>query len=152
MFSKLVELVRADVDRQIGWGKTELRRQGRYAAITAALAVGAALSALGAIAVGCIALYSWLEMRYGAFVALAILGGGFALLAFLLLDVFVRHRPKVRRPPALQSVRPAMLITPSSRRAIAKPSRPARKYRGLRTTTCATDHGSLCSEPWPWRC
>jgi hypothetical protein len=111
MFGKLVGLVRADVDRQIGWVKGEVRRQGRYAALTAALAAAAALSALGAIVVGCVALYAWLAMRYGPSAALGVLGGGFALLAFMLFVLaFARHRPKVRAAPALQSARPAALL------------------------------------------
>jgi len=111
MFGKLVDLVRADVDRQVAWVNTEIGRQGRYAALTGGLVTAAALSALGAVVVGCMALYSWLEMRYGAFVALALLGGGFALLAFILIVLaFARHRPKFRHPPALQTTRPATLI------------------------------------------
>jgi hypothetical protein len=111
MFGKLVDLVRADFDRQIGWVKGEIKRQGRYAALTAALVAAAALSTLGAVVVGCIALYSWLEMRYGPFVAFAVLGGGFAVLAFMLFVLaFARHRPRVRHAPALQSTRPATLI------------------------------------------
>jgi hypothetical protein len=110
MFGKLVDLARADLDRQIGWVKGEIRRQGRYAALTATLAAAAALSALGAVVVGCIALYSWLAMRYGPSVALGALGGGFALLAFMLFVLaFARHRPKVRHAPTLQSTRPATL-------------------------------------------
>ena len=111
MLGKLVDLVRADVDRQVAWVKTEIGRQGRYAALTAGLVAAAALSALGAFVVGCIALYAWLEMRYGPFVALAALGGGFALLALILFVLaFARHRPKVRHPPALQAARPATLV------------------------------------------
>jgi hypothetical protein len=111
MFGKLVGLVRADIDRQIAWVKAEVGRQGRYAAVTAALVVVAVLSALGAIVVGCTALYWWLESRYGPAVAFAVLGGGFALIAFMLFVLaFARHRPTVRPAPTLQSVRPAILV------------------------------------------
>jgi hypothetical protein len=111
MFGKLVGLVRTDLDRQFGWLKAEVRRQGRYASLTAGLVAAAALSALGAVVVGCIALYSWIAMRYGAYFAFAALGGGFALLSFMLFVVaLARHRPKVRPAPELQSVLPATLI------------------------------------------
>ena len=111
MFGKFVDLMRADVDRQIAWLKAEVKRQARYAALTAALAAAAALSALAAVVVGCIALYWWLAMRHGPNVAFAVLGGGFALLAFVLFVlVFARHRPKPTDQPTLQSARPATLI------------------------------------------
>jgi hypothetical protein len=111
MFGRLVDLVRADIDRQTAWLKAELGRQSRYMALTLVLAAAAALCALGAIVVGCTALYWWLAMRYGAYVAFAVLGGGFALFAFMLFVLaFARHRPKVRHPPVLQSVRPATLV------------------------------------------
>jgi Putative Actinobacterial Holin-X, holin superfamily III len=111
MFGKLIDLVRGDIDRQLAWVKTEVGRQGRYAALTAALVAVAALSALGAIVVGCVALYWWLATRYSPYLAFAVLGGGFALLAFILFVLaFGRHRPKVRSAPALQSARPATLI------------------------------------------
>jgi hypothetical protein len=111
MFGRLLALVRADIDRQVAWLKAELERQGRYVVLTVVLAVAAALCALGAIVVGCTALYWWLALRYGAAVAFAVLGGGFALLAFMLFVLaFARHRPKMRHPPGMQSARPANLI------------------------------------------
>ena len=111
MFGRLAALVRADVDRQIAWLRTELGRQSRYVVLTLVLAAAAALCALGAIVVGCVALYAWLAMRFGPNVAFAVLGGGFALLAFMLCVLaFARHRPKVRHPPTPQSVRPATLV------------------------------------------
>jgi hypothetical protein len=59
-------------------------------ALTAALGVAAALSALGAVAVGCIVLYWWLAVQHGPNVALAVLGGGFALLASVLFALMSR--------------------------------------------------------------
>ena len=111
MLGAFVDLIRADVDRQIAWLKAEAKRQARYGALTAALAAAAALSALAAVVVGCIALYWWLAMRHGPHVAFAVLGGGFALLALLLsVLMFARRRSKLPPPPTLQSVRPATLI------------------------------------------
>jgi Putative Actinobacterial Holin-X, holin superfamily III len=111
MFGRLVALVRADIDRQIAWLKAEFERQGRHVALTVVLAAAAALCALGAIVVGCTAFYWWLALRYGAAVAFAVLGGGLALLAFMLFVLaFARHRPKMHHPPVLQSVRPATLV------------------------------------------
>lgn len=111
MFGRLVALVRSDIDRQTAWLKAELGRQSRYVGLTMVLAAAAALCALGAIVVGCVALHWWLAMRYGRNVAFAALGGGFALLALMLFVLaFARHRPKLQHPPALQSVRPATLV------------------------------------------
>ena len=60
MFAPLLGVVRADIDRQMGWARAEVRRQIRYAVLIGAIAGMAALAALGALAVGLIALHSWL--------------------------------------------------------------------------------------------
>ena len=52
MFAPLLGAIRADIDRQVGWAKDEVRRQTRYATLTGVLAGVAALAALGAIVVG----------------------------------------------------------------------------------------------------
>ena len=52
MFAPLLDGIRADIDRQIGWAKAEVRRQTRYRALIAVVAGVAALAALGAIVVG----------------------------------------------------------------------------------------------------
>ena len=49
MFAPLLGAIRADIDRQVGWAKDEIRRQTRYATLTGVLAGVAALAALGAI-------------------------------------------------------------------------------------------------------
>jgi len=69
MFAALLGAVRADIDRQIGWAKHEVKRQTRYTALIGILAGVAALATLGAIVVGLIALHSWLAMQIGPFVA-----------------------------------------------------------------------------------
>ena len=53
--------------------------------IAAALLVGGVLAVFGAIAVGAIALFHFLELRYGANTAFAALGGGFLALGAILL-------------------------------------------------------------------
>jgi len=60
MFAPLLGVVRADIDRQMGWARAEVRRQIRYAVLIGAIAGMAALAALGALTVGLIALHSWL--------------------------------------------------------------------------------------------
>jgi Zn-dependent protease with chaperone function len=111
MFDNLMGLVRGDIRRQIDWAKREAHKQTRFAALTAGLAAAAGLAALGAIVVGLIALYTWLEARFDALIALAIVGGGLALLAAILFAAaFSRSRPKPAPLPALQSAHPAALV------------------------------------------
>ena len=60
MFAPLLGAVRADMDRQMGWAREELRRQARYTALIGAIGGMVALAAIGALIVGLIALHSWL--------------------------------------------------------------------------------------------
>jgi hypothetical protein len=53
--------------------------------IAAALMVGGVLAVFGAITVGVVALFSFLEQRYGANIAFAAVGGGLLVLAVILL-------------------------------------------------------------------
>jgi hypothetical protein len=111
MFALLKDTVRADIDRQIGWARGEVRRQTLHTAIVGALAVAAALAALGAIIVGLIALYFWLSMRLDPFAALAMIGSGLLILALILLAfVFMWKRPRLASRPRLQIAQPAALI------------------------------------------
>jgi hypothetical protein len=111
MFALLKDAVRADIDRQIGWAKGEVRRQTRHTALVGALAVVAALAALGAIIVGLIALYFWLSMQLGPFAALGLIGGGLLTLALVLFALaFMWKRPRLASRPRLQIARPAALI------------------------------------------
>ena len=96
MFAALLGAVRADIDRQIGWAKHEVKRQTRYTALIGILAGVAALATLGAIVVGLIALHSWLAIRIGPFVAHGLIGGGLLLLALVLFALaFIRRRPRL---------------------------------------------------------
>ncbi len=111
MLERLLGIVRADVDRQIGWVGSEIKRQTRYAALTGGLAAGAAFAALGAVVVGLIALDTWLGMRYGSLRAHGMTGGGLLLVALILGALaFARNRPTLGPRPALQSVQPAALF------------------------------------------
>jgi hypothetical protein len=111
MFARLLGAIRADVDRQVGWAKDEVRRQTRHTVLTGALAGVAALAALGALVVGLIALDFWLAVQADPFIALGIIGGGLLLLALLLFAVaFIRRRPRPAARPLLQITRPAALL------------------------------------------
>ena len=111
MLERILGIVRADVDQQIGWVGSEVRRQTRYTVLTGGLAAAAAVAALGAIVVGLIALHTWLAMQYGTFVAHGLIGGGLLLLTLVLGTLaFARQRPKLGSRPALQSVQPAALL------------------------------------------
>jgi hypothetical protein len=111
MFRSLLGAVLADIDRQIGWAKYEVRRQTRHAALKGVLVSVASLAAIGAIVVGLMALYFWLEMQAGLFAALGVIGGGLLLLALILFAIaFARERPGLASPPQLQIMRPAALL------------------------------------------
>ena len=111
MFAPLLGAIRADIDRQVGWARDEVRRQTRYATLTGVFAGVAALAALGAIVVGLIALYLWLSMQTDPFIALAVIGGGLLLLAVLLFALaFTRRRPRLAVRPQLQIAQPAALL------------------------------------------
>lgn len=111
MFARLLRVIRADLDRQIGWARGEALRQTRHTALTGALAGAAGLAVLGAIVVGVIALYSWLAAQTDPSTALGVIGGGLLLLAFILLALaFVRRRPRPAARPPVQITRPAALF------------------------------------------
>jgi len=111
MFRSLLGVALADIDRQIRWAKYEVRRQTRYTSLKGVLVGVAALAAIGAIVVGLMALYFWLEMQTGLFAALGAIGGGLLLLAlFLFTLAFVRQRPGLASPPRLQIMQPAALL------------------------------------------
>ena len=109
MFAPLLDGIRADIDRQIGWAKAEVRRQTRYRALIAVVAGVAALAALGAIVVGLIALYLWLAMQASPFAALGMIGSGLLLVA-LILPAFAWRRPRVASRPPLQTRPTAALL------------------------------------------
>jgi hypothetical protein len=111
MFALLLNAVRADIDRQAGWARGEVRRQIRYAVLMGAMVGMTALAALGALIVGLIALHSWLAPQIGSLGALGMIGGGLLLLALmLLLAAFALRRPGLKARPALQVARPAALF------------------------------------------
>jgi hypothetical protein len=111
MFALLLNAVRADIDRQAGWAREEVRRQIRYAVLMGAIVGMTALAALGALIVGLIALHAWLVPQIGSLGALGMIGGGLLLLALILLLVaFALRRPGLKARPALQVARPAALF------------------------------------------
>ena len=111
MFEPLLGAVRADVDRQVGWVREEVRRQIRYAALIGVLAGMGALAAIGALTVGLVALYAWLAPQVGSLAALGMIGAGLLLLMLILLLVaYALRRPGLKTRPALQAVRSAALL------------------------------------------
>jgi MFS family permease len=111
MFAPLMDAVRADIDRQIGWARGEVQRQTRHTALIGSLAAVAALAALGAIVAGLIALYFWLSLQLDPFAALGMIGGGLLALALILLAfVLMWKRPRLASRPQLQIAQPAALI------------------------------------------
>ena len=85
MFAPLMDAVRADIDRQVGWARDEIRRQIRYAAFIGVIAGMGTLAALGALIDGLIALHSGLAPQVGSLAALGMIGAGLLLLMVILL-------------------------------------------------------------------
>jgi hypothetical protein len=111
MFAPLMDAVRADIDRQIGWARGEIRRQTSHTALIGTLAGVAALAALGAIVAGLIALYLWLSIELNPFAALGLIGGGLLILSLILLAfVFMWKRPRLASRPQLLVAQPAALM------------------------------------------
>jgi hypothetical protein len=111
MLASLSAAVRADVDRQVGWAKSEVRRRTRYIALIGALAGAAVLALLGAVTVGLIALHSWLAIQTGPFIALGSIGLGLLLLALILFAIaFAQRPPGIASRPPLQLARPATVL------------------------------------------
>jgi MFS family permease len=111
MFAPLLGPVRADIDRQVGWAREEVRRQIRYTMLIGAIIGMVALAALGALTVGLIALHSWLAPQLGSLAVLGIIGAGLSLLMLILLLVALTlRRPRLKTRPALQVVEPATLF------------------------------------------
>ena len=141
MFARLIGAVRADIDRQVGWAKAEARLQARHAVLTTILLVVAALAALGAAAVGLIALYVWLAPQHGPFIALAIIGGGLLVLALILLLIAtMRRRPRVAARPPLQMAQPTAVLGALGQESYVKAA--ADGEQALRFATEALREGS----------
>ena len=111
MFAPLFDALRADIERQTGWAKEEIRRQTRHAALVVILLGVAALAVLGAVVVGIVALYTWLTPQYGPLIALGMIGGGLLVLALImLLLALVRRRPRPTARPPLQMAQPTVIL------------------------------------------
>jgi hypothetical protein len=111
MLGPLVGTVRADINRQVGWAKDEVRRQRRHVVVVGVLLGLAALAGSGALIVGLIALYLWLTPQYGVFIALGLIGGGLLVLALILvLLAVIRRRPPLAARPPLQVAQPAAVL------------------------------------------
>jgi MFS family permease len=111
MFAPLMDAVRSDIDRQVGWARGEVRRQTRHTALIGGLGGLATLAALGAIIAGLIALYFWLSIELNPFAALGLIGGGLLILALILFAfVFTSQRPRLASRPQLLLAQPTALI------------------------------------------
>lgn len=75
----------------------DLKREVRNVAVTIALAASGAFLAILTIAIALRALYLWLEVQWGTFLALGILGALSAILAAVLF--YVAFRSKRAKPP-----------------------------------------------------
>jgi hypothetical protein len=89
--------------------------------IAAALMLGGLLAVFGAIAVGAVALFRFIELRYGANVAFATLGGGLLVLAAILLVagwLMLQRRAPVPRPARQLRAARQMLVGTTISRAV----------------------------------
>jgi hypothetical protein len=95
--------------------------------IAAALLLGGILAVFGAIAVGAVALFHFIALRYGTDIAFAVLGGGLFLLGvFLLLAGLAMMKRRVAplpRPKRQLRAARQMLVVPTISRAVAALSR-----------------------------
>ncbi len=91
--------------------------------IAAALMLGGILAVFGAITVGAIALFHFIELRYGTNIAFAALGGGLLALALLLFLagwlVLKRRAPPLPRPREQARAAKQMLMGSTISRAVA---------------------------------
>jgi hypothetical protein len=111
MFALLRNAVRADLDRQLEWARTQAKRQAGHVRLTVILTGIASFAGLGAVIIGLIALDIWLAARTSQLAALGAIGGGLLLLALILLAaVSIRRRPRFASPPPLQLAHPAALL------------------------------------------
>jgi len=99
--------------------------------IAAALMLGGILAVFGAIAVGAITLFHFLELRYGTNMAFATLGGGLLVLAAILLLagwlMLQRHAPLPRPERQLRAAKQMLVGTTISRAVTAVRDREAAK-------------------------
>jgi hypothetical protein len=91
--------------------------------IAAALMLGGILAVFGAIAVGAVALFHFLELRYGPEIAFAALGGGLLVLAAILLlagwGMMKRGAPPLPRPREQARAAKQMLMGSTISRAVS---------------------------------
>jgi hypothetical protein len=91
--------------------------------IAAALIIGGILAVFGAIAVGAVALFHFIELHYGTNVAIAALGGGLLVLAVILLLagwlMLQRHVPVPRPERQLRAAKQMLVGTTISRAVTA---------------------------------
>jgi predicted RND superfamily exporter protein len=82
----------------------DLRSTLRRMTVTAALLAAAGAALLAAIGFGLALLYIWLQWTLGTMPALAVIGGGFAILALVLLLVaLLRPQPKTQPASRLRA-------------------------------------------------
>jgi|SRR5579862_6649210 len=89
--------------------------------IAAALMLGGLLAVFGAIAVGAVALFHFIELRYGTNIAFAALGGGLFVLAVILLLagwLMLQQRAPVPRPERQFRAARQMLVGSTISRAV----------------------------------
>jgi hypothetical protein len=89
--------------------------------IAAALMLGGVLALFGAIAVGAVALFHVIELRYGTNIAFAALGGGLIVLALILLLagwLMLQRRTPMPRPERQFRAAKQMLVGSTISRAV----------------------------------
>jgi hypothetical protein len=100
-----------------GWAASRAAGYG----FAAALLLGGILAVFGAIAVGAIALFHFLELRYGTNIAFAALGGGLLVLAAILLLagwLMLQRRSPLPRPERQLRAAKQMLVGSTISRAV----------------------------------
>jgi hypothetical protein len=97
-----------------------LKRQVRHVVMTVVLALAGAIFVALALGFGIALIYQWLRLEYSAIEALAIMGGGWAVLGIvLMLLAFLRPRPGQRRYRGVDPLRqPALAAVEMTEQAV----------------------------------
>jgi hypothetical protein len=100
--------------------KQNLKRQVQHTVMTVVLAAVGGIFICLALGFGIALLYQWLRVKFAVIEALAIMGGGWAVLGIiLLLLAFLRSRPRQRRFHGVDPLaQPAMAAAQVTEQAI----------------------------------
>lgn len=114
MLSAALRMLGAGLQQQVARIKTSITDQVKETGLTVGLMAGGAIAALLTFCVALVALYLWVEMHKGPFVALAVVGGLNAAITALLFGIAIwRQRSGAARVDVLQPSPSAATVSKS---------------------------------------